>query len=75
MPDAEYDRLMNELADARGARIPELVTPDSPTQRVAGAAAPEFATVQHRIPMLSLDNGFTDEDLRGFRPQGARTAR
>ena len=65
VPDAEYDRLMNELK-AIEARHPELVTPDSPTQRVSGAASPEFAEVRHAIPMLSLANGFTDEDLADF---------
>ena len=65
VPDAEYDRLMNELKELE-AKHPELVTPDSPTQRVSGTASPEFATVQHAIPMLSLANGFTDEDLTDF---------
>ncbi len=65
VPDAEYDRLLNELRALEAAH-PELITADSPTQRVAGAAAPEFATVQHAIPMLSLANGFTDEDLTDF---------
>ena len=65
VPDAEYDRLMKELRDLEAAH-PELVTPDSPTQRVAGSAATEFGEVQHAIPMLSLENGFTDEDLADF---------
>ncbi len=65
VPDAEYDRLMKELRDIEAAH-PELVTPDSPTQRVSGAAASEFGEVQHLVPMLSLDNGFSEEDLRGF---------
>ncbi len=65
VPDAEYDRLMNELKEIE-ARDPSLVTPDSPTQRVSGVASSEFATVQHSIPMLSLNNGFTDEDLLDF---------
>ncbi|HET9864010.1 MAG TPA: NAD-dependent DNA ligase LigA, partial [Steroidobacteraceae bacterium] len=65
IPDAEYDRLMNELKSIEAAH-PELVTADSPTQRVSGAAAPEFAQVRHTIPMLSLNNGFTEEDLRDF---------
>ena len=73
VPDAEYDRLMNELR-ALEARIPELVTPDSPTQRVSGAARREFAEVQHAIPMLSLDNGFTRRGPARLRPQGARAA-
>jgi DNA ligase (NAD+) len=65
VPDAEYDRLMKELREIEAAH-PELVTPDSPTQRVAGAAAAEFAEARHAIPMLSLENGFTDEDLVAF---------
>jgi len=65
VPDAEYDRLMAELK-AIEARRPELVTPDSPTQRVSGTASPEFAEVRHAIPMLSLANGFSDEDLADF---------
>src|SRR5687768_18514788 len=65
VPDAEYDRLMSELK-AIEARSPQLVTPDSPTQRVSGVASPEFAEVRHAIPMLSLANGFADEDLTDF---------
>src|SRR6185503_12637637 len=65
VPDAEYDRLMKELRDIEAAH-PELVTPDSPTQRVSGSASSEFAEVRHVIPMLSLNNGFTDEDLADF---------
>jgi DNA ligase (NAD+) len=65
VPDAEYDRLMNELR-ALEAQHPELVTPDSPTQRVSGVAAPQFAEVRHAIAMLSLNNGFSEDDLRDF---------
>jgi DNA ligase (NAD+) len=65
VPDAEYDRLMKELRDIEAAH-PELITPDSPTQRVSGSASSEFAEVRHIIPMLSLNNGFTDEDLADF---------
>jgi DNA ligase (NAD+) len=65
VPDAEYDRLMTELR-ALEEKHPELVTPDSPTQRVAGTASSEFAEVQHVIPMLSLNNGFTEQDLADF---------
>jgi DNA ligase (NAD+) len=65
VPDAEYDRLMTELRELE-AKYPALVTPDSPTQRVSGQAAPEFAAVKHSIPMLSLANGFSDEDLVDF---------
>jgi len=65
VPDAEYDRLMVELRALEAAH-PQLITADSPTQRVSGEPAPEFASVQHAIPMLSLANGFTDEDLTDF---------
>jgi DNA ligase (NAD+) len=65
VPDAEYDRLMMELREIEAAH-PELVTHDSPTQRVSGAAASEFAEARHAMPMLSLENGFTDEDLLDF---------
>ncbi|HEU4778606.1 MAG TPA: NAD-dependent DNA ligase LigA [Steroidobacteraceae bacterium] len=65
VPDAEYDRLMQELRELEAAH-PDLVTADSPTQRVSGVAAAEFAEARHTIPMLSLENGFTDEDLIDF---------
>jgi len=65
VPDAEYDRLMKELRELE-AKDPSLVTADSPTQRVSGAAAAEFGEVKHAIPMLSLENGFTDEHLADF---------
>ncbi|HWT83834.1 MAG TPA: NAD-dependent DNA ligase LigA, partial [Candidatus Methylomirabilis sp.] len=63
--DAEYDRLLNELKDLEAAH-PDLITPDSPTQRVGGAVAEGFPSVQHRVPMLSLDNAFTPEGIREF---------
>jgi DNA ligase (NAD+) len=65
IPDAEYDRLFREL-QALEARYPELVTPDSPTQRVGGAPAAEFREIRHRVPMLSLNNAFTEEDVANF---------
>ncbi len=65
VPDAEYDRLMRELRELEAAH-PELLTADSPTQRVSGAAASEFGSVRHAVPMLSLDNAFTDEDIVNF---------
>jgi DNA ligase (NAD+) len=65
VPDAEYDRLVQELKALEAAH-PELVTADSPTQRVSGAAAREFGEVEHRVPMLSLDNAFADEDIVNF---------
>ncbi|UCE30760.1 MAG: NAD-dependent DNA ligase LigA, partial [Burkholderiales bacterium] len=63
--DAEYDRLFREL-QALEAQHPELVVPDSPTQRVAGRPAEGFATVRHALPMLSLANAFDDDEVRGF---------
>ncbi len=65
VPDAEYDRLMRELL-ALEAEHPELISPDSPTQRVSGQVAAGFAPVHHRVPMLSLDNAFSDEDILAF---------
>ncbi|MGZ3457903.1 MAG: NAD-dependent DNA ligase LigA [Archangium sp.] len=63
--DAEYDRLMRELQEVE-ARHPDLVTGDSPTQRVGGAPAEKFEKVVHRVPMLSLANVFNDEELSDF---------
>jgi DNA ligase (NAD+) len=63
--DAEYDRLLRELRDLE-ARYPELVTPDSPTQRVGAPPAAAFATVRHRAPMLSLANAFDDAELEAW---------
>ncbi len=63
--DAEYDALMRELRDLE-AKHPELITPDSPTQRVGGAPVETFAIVQHRIPMLSLANAFDADALRAW---------
>lgn len=65
IPDAEYDRLMAKLQRIE-QRYPDLITPDSPTQRVAGEALSSFRQVQHEIPMLSLDNGFNDDVIRQF---------
>ena len=63
--DAEFDRLMGDLRDLE-ARHPDLVTPDSPTQRVGGRPAEGFAAVEHAAPMLSLDNAYSEDDLRAF---------
>jgi len=63
--DAEFDALMNELRALEAAH-PELVSPDSPTQRVGGRPAEGFATVEHALPMLSLDNTYDEADLRAF---------
>ncbi len=63
--DAEYDVLLREL-EAIEAEHPELVTPDSPTQRVGARPSSEFAEVRHEIPMLSLANAFSDEEVGEF---------
>ena len=63
--DAEYDRLVNELK-ALEAEHPELVTPDSPTQRVGGKPREGFVKVQHSSPMLSLDNAYNEQELRDW---------
>src|ERR1700752_2250672 len=69
--DAEYDRLMVELR-ALEAEFPELITPDSPTQRVGGTPVDTFKTVEHRVAMLSLDNATTPEELREFEARMGR---
>ena len=63
--DADYDRLYQELQELE-EQYPEIVTPDSPTQRVGGAPLKSFGTVAHRVPLLSLGNAFTDDELRDF---------
>lgn len=65
VPDAEYDRLMNELKNLEWQH-PEWITPDSPTQRVGAKPLEGFAQITHELPMLSLDNAFSDEELDGF---------
>jgi DNA ligase (NAD+) len=65
IPDADYDRLLQELRELE-ATHPELLSPDSPTQRVGGEAVSAFRPVRHRVPMLSLDNAFEEEDLVNF---------
>ncbi len=75
VPDAEYDRLVANLK-ALEATHPELVTPDSPTQRVGAQPRPEFTQVRHRLPMISLDNAMDDGDLADFHrrvTEGLRT--
>ncbi|WP_405464148.1 NAD-dependent DNA ligase LigA [Streptomyces jietaisiensis] len=69
--DAEFDRLLRELQELE-ERHPELRTPDSPTQKVAGAYETEFTSVRHRERMLSLDNTFNDEDLAAWTERIAR---
>ena len=63
--DAQYDRMMQELKQLE-ENYPELISPDSPTARVGAAPLEKFDTVSHSIPMLSLDNGFKDEDILDF---------
>jgi DNA ligase (NAD+) len=63
--DAAFDRLVNQLKKLE-AEHPELVTPDSPTQRVGGAPREGFQTVRHKTPMVSLDNAFSFEELEAF---------
>jgi len=63
--DREYDRLYKELVDLE-TQLPELVTPDSPTQHVGGKPLQAFAQIQHRVPMLSLDNTYSEEEVVNF---------
>ena len=82
IPDAEYDKLFHELKALEEAH-PEAVSNDSPTSRVGAAPLPEFSQVRHALPMLSLANGFTEDDIADFDrrvgdgldvPAGARVA-
>ena len=65
VPDADFDQAMKRL-EALERDFPDLVTPDSPTQRVGSAPLSEFDSVEHRLPMLSLDNAFFSEDMDDF---------
>ena len=65
IPDAEYDALLRELR-ALEEEFPDLLTPDSPTQRVGGAVSATFAPVVHRVPMMSLDNAFDADELHAW---------
>ena len=65
IPDAEYDRLLRELQRLESAH-PELITPDSPTQRVGAEPIKAFGQVKHKIAMLSLDNAFSDDEVADF---------
>ena len=65
VPDADYDQAMRRL-EALEREFPDLATPDSPTQRVGSAPLTEFEAVEHRLPMLSLDNAFSAEDMDDF---------
>ncbi len=63
--DREFDELLKKLADLE-AKHPELVTPDSPTQRVGGEPIAGFKTVTHAVPMMSIDNTYSEEEVREF---------
>jgi len=63
--DADYDLLLREL-NALELEFPDLITPDSPTQRVGAPPLEKFSPVTHRTPMLSLANAFSDEEIREF---------
>ena len=65
LTDAEFDKLMNELKKLE-AEHPDLVTPDSPTQRVGGKPREGFVKAKHSSPMLSLDNAYSEEELRDW---------
>ncbi|MBU2862675.1 NAD-dependent DNA ligase LigA [Reinekea forsetii] len=65
VPDAQYDRYMAELRDIESEN-PDWVSPSSPSQRVAGQAESAFKSVAHKVPMLSLDNAFNDDDMASF---------
>ena len=65
VPDSEYDRALRRLQELE-ERFPDLVTPDSPTQRVGAAPLSQFSQIKHEVPMLSLDNAFNDEEMASF---------
>ena len=65
VPDAEYDRLMLELRGIE-AKYPQLLTKDSPTQRIGAAPVAAFGAIRHRLAMLSLDNAFSEDEVRDF---------
>ena len=64
--DAQYDRLLRELEELE-SRYPDLITPDSPTQRVGARPLEKFETLPHTVPMLSLENAFNREEVLGIR--------
>src|SRR5204863_1435103 len=63
--DREYDRLMQELIDLEKEN-PELITPESPTQRVGGDVQTELKSVRHAVPMMSIDNTYSEAEIRAF---------
>jgi DNA ligase (NAD+) len=74
LPDAEYDRLLRELKLIE-AQYPQLIAPDSPTQRVGEEPATQFAKVEHLAPLYSLDNAFSELDLRAWEARNVRILR
>src|SRR6188768_3855734 len=70
--DREYDQFMNELKELE-AKHPQLVTPDSPTQRIGDAPVDELVQVTHRVPMLSIDNSYSPEELKEFAARTEKT--
>ncbi len=72
VPDAEYDRLMRELQDLE-AKFPQFLAPDSPSQRVGGEPLDAFDTVRHEVPMLSLGNAFSEEEVEQFHARALKT--
>ncbi len=71
--DADYDELMQELRSLE-ERYPQLITPDSPTQRVGGEPVAAFGIVEHAVPLLSLGNAFSEDDLRAWHRRAATMA-
>jgi DNA ligase (NAD+) len=69
--DSDYDALMRELKEIEG-KYPETVTPDSPTQRIGAAPSEKFASVPHSVPMLSLDDAFSQKEVLDFDQRGKR---
>lgn len=65
VPDSEYDRVFQELLDLE-TQFPQFISSDSPTQRVGGIPLESFSKISHKLPMLSLNNGFTEDDLADF---------
>src|SRR5262249_6335703 len=63
--DREFDKLLRELQNLEKSH-PELITPDSPTQRVGGQPIEGFETIRHRVPMLSIDNTYNADEIRDF---------
>src|SRR5947208_5291448 len=63
--DREYDRLMQELIDVEREN-PDLITPDSPSQRVGGEIQTQLKSVRHAVPMMSIDNTYSEEEVRAF---------